>query len=126
MSGTHVSYNLAGYSSSKAALQMLAREMAAQWGEQGIRVNIVAPGMTRSRSTEKAFATEAALEKRAALIPLGRVGTPVDIAAAVSFLVGPDSTFITGQTLGVDGGLSQTALLPLSRLTDWAQEKNTG
>lgn len=125
MSGTTVSYNLAGYSSSKAALHMLVREMAATWGADGIRVNAVAPGMTHSRSTEKALASEEAVRRREALTPLGRVGTPEDVAGAVSFLAGPDSTYITGQALVVDGGLTQTALLPTAQLVDWSEEKNT-
>ncbi|MGE0386385.1 MAG: SDR family NAD(P)-dependent oxidoreductase [Gammaproteobacteria bacterium] len=125
MSGTNVSYNLGGYSSSKAALHMLVREMAAQWGKDGIRVNVVAPGVTRSRSTEKAFTNEAAVQRRGELTPLGRVGEPEDVAGAVAFLAGPDSSFITGQTLVVDGGLTQTALLEVGRVVDWAAEKNT-
>ena len=99
-----VSPGLTGYSASKAALVMLINQMAYEWGPDGIRANVVSPGQTRSRSTEGAWAGGGdALRARA--IPLRRVGEPEDIANAVAFLVGPDSTFITGQNLLVDGGV---------------------
>ncbi|MGE0387988.1 MAG: SDR family NAD(P)-dependent oxidoreductase [Gammaproteobacteria bacterium] len=100
-----VSPNLTGYSASKAALVMLVKTMAYEWGPDGIRVNCVSPGMTHSRSTEKAWAVEGAVDQRASKVPLRRLGTPEDIAAMVSFLVGPDSTYVTGQNVNVDGGV---------------------
>lgn len=96
--------NLAGYATSKAALAMLVQEMALEWGPDGIRVNCVSPGTTHSRSTEKVFAEADAVQQRAEKIPLGRVGTPEDIGAMVSFLVGPHTTHVTGQNVHVDGG----------------------
>jgi NAD(P)-dependent dehydrogenase (short-subunit alcohol dehydrogenase family) len=96
--------NLAGYAASKAALAMLVKEMALEWGADGIRVNCVSPGSTRSRSTEKVMADPEAVRQRGETTALRRVGEPEDIAAMVSFLVGPDSTYVTGRNFFVDGG----------------------
>jgi NAD(P)-dependent dehydrogenase (short-subunit alcohol dehydrogenase family) len=99
-----VSPNLSGYSASKAALVMLIKQMAYEWGPDGIRANAVSPGQTRSRSTEAAWA-DGGDEARARAIPLRRVGEAQDIANAVAFLVGQESGFITGENLVVDGGV---------------------
>lgn len=99
------SVNLTGYSSSKAALVMLIKQMAHEWGPDGIRANCVSPGMTVSRSNEKALSDETGAEYRKSRIPLRRLGQGEDIADAVEFLVGPRSTYITGENLVVDGGV---------------------
>ena len=96
--------NLSGYSASKAALNMLVKQLAMEWGPDGIRVNCVSPGATHSRSTERAFTSEGVAE-REQTIALRRVGRPEDIANAVAFLVGPQGDYITGEDLSVDGGL---------------------
>ena len=100
-----VSPNLTGYSASKAALVMLANQMAYEWGPDGIRVNCVSPGMTYSRSTENVMSTPEQVNRRESIVPLRRLGQPQDIAAAVSFLVGPESTYVTGENVHVDGGI---------------------
>lgn len=99
------SVNLTGYSASKAALVMLIRQMAYEWGPDGIRANCVSPGITVSRSNEKVLADAAHAEHRSSRIPLRRLGAGEDIAEAVEFLVGPRSSYITGETVTVDGGL---------------------
>jgi glucose 1-dehydrogenase len=119
-----VSHNLTGYSPSKAALVMLVRLMAAQWGPDGIRANCVSPGVTHSRSTEKAFANAEVVAERESHLPLRRLGRPEDIAAAVSFLVGPDAAYITGENVNVDGGLRQIKTSAIHNV-NWAREKNT-
>jgi NAD(P)-dependent dehydrogenase (short-subunit alcohol dehydrogenase family) len=93
----------------KAGVANLTRSMAAELGEQGLRVNCVAPGSTLTRGTEALFygADGKFNDKAASLIshiPLGRPGTSEEIAAAVLFLVAPEASYVTGVILPVDGG----------------------
>lgn len=90
------------YSAAKAGLASLTRTLAGQCAARGVRVNLVAPGTV---DTPNWAGREAALERAAALYPLGRVGRPEDIAAAVAFLASQDAAWITGVTLPVDGGI---------------------
>ena len=95
---------LSVYSASKAAIDGLTRAMARELGARGITVNSVAPGyMLTEMSTTLDDAQLVQITRRT---PLGRLGEPEDVAAAVQFLASPDSAFITGQVLVVDGGLS--------------------
>lgn len=98
------------YSAAKAALNMLCRQMAQEWGSDGIRVNAVAPGMIRTPLTEGLYQIDSIALKRAELVPLGRVGSSADVAAAVAYLAGQQSSFITGQILILDGGLGDSVL----------------
>ncbi len=91
---------LAAYGAAKAGLDALARTMAAEWGRHGIRVNNVAPGTI---NTPRAGRTEL-VDDAARFIPVGRRGTPQDIADATAFLLSDLAGYITGQTLAVDGG----------------------
>lgn len=93
------------YPCAKAAAVMLAQQMAYEWGRYGIRVNAVSPGLTMSRSTEAALASEDAQARAGGLIPLGRIGNPEDVAAVVSFVLGPEAAYLTGENINVDGGL---------------------
>jgi citronellol/citronellal dehydrogenase len=95
----------AHYSSAKAALQMFTRVTAAEWGRYGIRANCIAVGLVASERAVEAWRV-ANLDARAvaAEVPLGRPGTPAEVANAVLFFVSDAASFITGQTLGVDGG----------------------
>lgn len=92
----------AGYAASKAALLSLTRTMALEWAPMNLRVNAVAPGtVSVPRSSAKA---DLEIERRA--IPLGRRGQPQDIAGAVLFLLSDLASWVTGQTVAVDGGAS--------------------
>jgi len=99
---------LGAYSASKVALVMLVRQMAAEWGADGIRCNCVSPGPTHTSMTKASYDDPAGREKRGQEIPLGRVGQPDDLAKAIYFLAGTDAGHISGINLLVDGGLSTT------------------
>ncbi|MBJ6135235.1 SDR family oxidoreductase [Ochrobactrum sp. Q0168] len=97
--------NSCGYSASKAAVIGLTRQMANDFGPNGIRVNAVAPGLIETPLTAERIRTET--WRRHQMIdgaPLRRVGTPEDVARAVRFLASEEAGFITGQILAVDGG----------------------
>ncbi|MEE4493337.1 SDR family NAD(P)-dependent oxidoreductase [Streptomyces sp. BE230] len=91
------------YSAAKAGLASLTRTLAGHAGPRGVRVNLVAPGTIR---TDAWAGRDAELSRVSGLYPLGRVGEPEDIAAAVAFLASRDAAWVTGTTLCVDGGLT--------------------
>ena len=103
--GIEGSATLPLYATMKGALRGFAKSLAREWGPDRITVNVVSP-LAYSPSMTAAIEAEPAMEGRLARrIPLERIGDPdSDIGAAVAFLVGPDARYITGQTLGVDGG----------------------
>lgn len=98
------------YSPSKAALTLLAQTLALEWAPDGVRVNVLSPGMTRTGMTEKMYLDPGIKKAREGIIPLGRIGEPVDIANVIEFLVGPLSGYVTGQDICVDGGFSKSIL----------------
>jgi len=100
------------YSSAKAGLSLLTRNLAVKLGPAGIRVNAVAPGTVRTRVWD---GQDGGADRLRPLYPLGRVGEPSDIAAAVAFLASDDASWITGVTLPVDGGVlaGPAQLMPL-------------
>ena len=95
---------LSGYHTAKTGLEGFVRAAAEELGSAGIRINAVRPGMTRSASTNAMFETPAIADAFLKEFPLGRLGEPEDIAEAVRFLAGPESSWITGQSIAVDGG----------------------
>jgi NAD(P)-dependent dehydrogenase (short-subunit alcohol dehydrogenase family) len=92
------------YCVSKAGIDMLVRNTADELGIAGVRVNSVLPGLVDTELAAGLFATETVHEDYLSCMPLGRTGTVADIAAAVRFLCGPESGWITGVNLSVDGG----------------------
>jgi NAD(P)-dependent dehydrogenase (short-subunit alcohol dehydrogenase family) len=90
------------YAAAKAGLTILAKNLAARYGPEGIRFNVVAPGTIRTRVWDD---QPGALDRIVRMYPLGRIGEPEDIAAAVAFLASADASWITGITLPVDGGI---------------------
>lgn len=95
-----------GYGAAKTGILGLTRALAVEWGKRNIRVNAVAAGLTESRMTAGTFANPAWSEPTLARTPAGRLGKPEDIAGAVLFLTSAAASWITGQTLPVDGGFT--------------------
>ncbi|MDS0132869.1 MULTISPECIES: SDR family NAD(P)-dependent oxidoreductase [unclassified Amycolatopsis] len=91
------------YAASKAAVANIARSAAKELGRSGIRVNAVAPGVIETDLTSGL--SEDAKAENAGKTPLGRLGRPEEVANAIRFLVSDEASFITGQVLGIDGGL---------------------
>lgn len=110
MSGQLPHAGSGAYSPTKAALTILAQTLALEWAPDGIRVNVVSPGMTHTRMTEKMYADPQIKKAREGIIPLGRIGDPMDIANVIEFLVSPLAGYVTGQDICVDGGFSKSIL----------------
>ncbi len=92
---------LAVYGASKAAVELLTKVWAAEYGPQGVRVNAVAPGPTRTPGTDP---MGGALDELASTLPLGRAAEADEIATAIVFLASDDATYVNGAILPVDGG----------------------
>jgi NAD(P)-dependent dehydrogenase (short-subunit alcohol dehydrogenase family) len=100
------------YSALRAGIEAATRSLAAEWGHGGVRVNAVSPGATRTSLGSWITGNETVARRYLEKVPLGRLGEPEDIAAAVLFLSSPRSAYVTGQTLAVDGGWVTTAQNP--------------
>lgn len=92
------------YSVTKAGLIMLTQVMAKEWGQYKIRVNAIAPGLIKTRLSEALWKEPAKGEKAAKNIALGHLGLPEDIAGAALYLASDASSYLTGETIVVDGG----------------------
>jgi glucose 1-dehydrogenase len=110
MSGLTPHPGYGAYSPAKAALVMLCRQMAQEWGPDGIRTNTVCPGMIRTPLTEPVYQNENLRQVRETLVPLGRIGRPDDIGHVVAFLTSEAASYVNGQNLVVDGGVSDHML----------------
>ena len=106
MSGSNAHANLGPYGPSKAALIMLVQVLAQEFGPDGVRVNSLSPGMVRTGMTAKVYENETIAAERDALVPIGRVATPEDMADVIAFLLGPDARYVNGHDLVVDGGIT--------------------
>ena len=94
----------AGYVASKGAVVNMTRELAAQWARRGVRVNAIAPGFFLSEMTEEMFADDRSMSWLRRNTPAGRPGKVEELYGAVIYLASDASTYVTGQTLAVDGG----------------------
>lgn len=109
---------LASYSAGKAAVDQLVRVAADELGPFGVRVNAVRPGLTRTAATAGAFSDDRMLRAFLDAQPIGRPGEATDIAHAVRYLLGPESSWVTGQLLTVDGGHTLRAFVDYAGLID--------
>jgi meso-butanediol dehydrogenase/(S,S)-butanediol dehydrogenase/diacetyl reductase len=99
----------AAYSSAKAGIIGLTRQMAAEYGPDGVRVNAVAPGLIETAATAERLRNDADYRtSNIGSMPLGRAGQPSEVASAAAFLCSDDASFITGHILLVDGGMTAT------------------
>jgi 2-deoxy-D-gluconate 3-dehydrogenase len=99
--------NVSPYGISKAAVGGITRHLAVEWAPYGIRVNAVAPGSVKTKIRAEIMAADPArAEANMAKIPMGRFGTPEDMAGAVSYLASPAAAYVNGHVLSVDGGLT--------------------
>ena len=98
----------AAYCAAKGGLTILCKQLAAEWAEHGINVNVLAPTFTRTPQAERWLDDPEFYRNLIARIPMGRIAETGDIVSAVQFFVSPASSFITGQTLYLDGGITAT------------------
>jgi glucose 1-dehydrogenase len=110
MAGVMPQLPTGAYSPAKAALIMLTEMMAMEWAPDGIRANSACPGFVHTSMTDAIYRRPKLARGRARLVPLARVAKPEDIADAVAFLLSPQASYITGQALLVDGGLTRSIL----------------
>jgi len=97
---------LGAYGISKAADFSLARSLAVEWGPKNVRVNCIAPGLVKTDFARALWEDEANVAKRNAATPLRRIGMPDEIGGVAAFLAGPAASFITGQVIVADGGVT--------------------
>lgn len=115
MNGVAPGPNAGAYGATKAGAARLAQQMALEWGPRGIRVNAVAPGLIDAGMSEPVYADPEIRRRRSGAVPLGRLGTGHDVAAAVLFLLSEEAAYITGTELLVDGGVTMSIIGTLPR-----------
>ncbi|MBM3660174.1 MAG: SDR family oxidoreductase [Actinobacteria bacterium] len=116
MQATQAAPMFAAYCAAKAGLEMLVRCAAEELGGDRIRVNAVRPGLTRTDATTGMFADDAVMDAYLVQQPIDRPGEAEDVAGAIRYLCGPESSWTTGQCIAVDGG---TSLRRFPDLTHW-------
>jgi NAD(P)-dependent dehydrogenase (short-subunit alcohol dehydrogenase family) len=104
IAGSHAQGLSGAYSVSKAGVIMLSRQLASEWGPQGIRSNVVSPGMVITPMSQSFYDTPGVTERRSAVVPLRRVGMPQDIADAILYLASDRASYVNGDEITVDGG----------------------
>jgi NAD(P)-dependent dehydrogenase (short-subunit alcohol dehydrogenase family) len=106
IAGLRASPNLGGYGISKAADFSLARNLAVEWGPRNVRVNCIAPGLIQTDFARALWEDPGRLAKRNAETPLRRIGQPHEIGPVAAFLASPAASYITGQVIVADGGVT--------------------
>jgi NAD(P)-dependent dehydrogenase (short-subunit alcohol dehydrogenase family) len=115
MNGVAPGPNGGAYGATKAGIALLTQQMAIEWGPLGIRVNAIAPGLILAGMSDPIYADPVTRAARESKVPLGRLGTADDIAAMVAFLASSESSYITGQNILVDGGVTMSMIANLPR-----------
>jgi len=115
MNGVAPGPNAGAYGATKAGVARLTQQMALEWGPLGIRVNAVAPGLIDAGMSEAIYADPEIRRLRSERVPLQRLGTPSDVAAAVLFLLSDGAAYINGTELLVDGGVTMSVIGTLPR-----------
>lgn len=115
MNGLAAGPNSGAYGPSKAAVALLTSQMALEWGQHGIRVNAVAPGLIDAGMSEPIYADGEVRAARETKVPLGRLGVASDVADVVLFLDSPAAAYIHGQNIAVDGGVTGSIIAHLPR-----------
>ena len=95
-----------GYCATKGAVELITKALALEWAPYNIRVNALGPALVITPGTKHIAENPELAKKYAAAVPLGRIGTPEDMVGAVNYLVSDAASFVTGQTIYVDGGLT--------------------
>ena len=113
VSGVNPQPGIGPYSPAKAAVIMLMRQLAIEWGADGIRVNTVSPGVIHTPLTDWIYKDPKRKAERTKFIPKGRVGVPEDIANVIAFLCSPDADYLQGENVIVDGALGLTSMAQL-------------
>lgn len=103
------------YSTAKAGVHMLSRQLAYEWGPDGVRSNVVSPGLVRTALSEAYYQVPGVLEARSKLVPIGRVATPDDLAEVITFLVSDRAGYVSGAELLVDGALNSVLMSQVPR-----------
>jgi NAD(P)-dependent dehydrogenase (short-subunit alcohol dehydrogenase family) len=115
MNGVAAGPNAGAYGPSKSAIALLTAQMALEWGQHGIRVNAVAPGLIDAGMSAPIYADAATREARESKVPLGRLGTADEVAEVVRFLASDAAAYVTGQNVLVDGGVTGSVIAHLPR-----------
>ena len=115
MNGIVPGPNSGAYTSAKAGLALLTKQMAVEWGPLGIRVNAIAPGLMDAGMSNAIHADQEIRRSREAKIPARRLGQATDISNLVSFLASDKASYITGENILVDGGITMSVLTMLPR-----------
>lgn len=115
MNGVAPGPNGGAYGATKAGIALLTQQMAIEWGPLGIRVNAIAPGLILAGMSDPIYSDPEIREARESKVPLGRLGTADDIASLVVFLASAESSYITGQNILVDGGVTMSMIANLPR-----------
>jgi len=113
--GVHPTPHTGAYSVAKAGVVMLSHQLALEWAGQGVRSNVVSPGLIHTGMSAAFYDDPGITAARSKAVPQGRIGQPEDIASTVLWLAGPSSDYVTGQDVTLDGGLSRALLGLLPR-----------
>ncbi len=106
IAGLRGTETIGAYGISKAADFALARNLAVEWGPRNVRVNCIAPGLIKTEFARALWEDETNRERRTRATPLRRIGAPEEIGGVAAFLASPAASFITGQVVVVDGGVT--------------------